>query len=184
VRRNLITVPACDAHNSRYSQDDEVASYVILLTYQANRLGVEQFVSKGLRGLTGRKGLVKAVFKEIEVFQLPDGREIPTFKFDPERVNRVMDRVARGLFFHEFGRSWQCGLRLLADGPLMADLSPSPHRQLICQLKPLFAHSPRRGENPSVFWYDWVAGVRGDSSHLLRMCFYDGVCYYAIPFEK
>jgi hypothetical protein len=181
VRRNLITVPACDDHNGCYSKDDEVASYVILLTYKANQLGVDQFLSKGLRAITGRKGLVDSIFKKIEVYQLPDGREIPTFEFDAERVGRVMERIARGLFFREFGRRWECTLSLIADGPLMSDLSPSPYQRAIQRLDPLFDHVPRKGTNPAVFWYNWIAGVKGDCGHMLRMCFYGGLRYFAIP---
>jgi len=181
VRRNLITVPACDDHNGRYSKDDEVASYVILLTHKANQLGVEQFLSKGLRAITGRKGLVDSIFKKIEVYQLPDGREIPTFEFDAERVDKVMERIARGLFFHEFGKRWECALSLCADGPLMPDLSPSPYRRAIQRLTPLFDHAPRKGTNPAVFWYNLVVGVQGDCSHLLLMCFYGGLRYCVIP---
>lgn len=181
VRRNLITVPACDEHNGRYSKDDEVASYVILLTHQANQLGVDQFLRKGLRAITGHKGLIDSIFKQIEVYQLPDGREVPKFEFDGERVGRVMERIARGLFFHEFGRRWECSLLLCADGPLMSDLSPSPNRHIIQRIDPLFAHTPRKGTNPAVFWYNWVVGVQGDSSHILRMCFYGGLRYFAVP---
>jgi hypothetical protein len=180
ARRNLVTVPACDAHNGRASKDDEVASYVILLSHQANQLGSEQFLRKGLRAITGRKGLIDSIFKHIEVFQTPDGREVPTLQFDAERVNRVMDRVARGLFFHDFGRRWKCRLSILADGPLMEDLSPSPYRSVIRTLEPLFNHAPRKGSNPEVFWYDWIIGVRGDCSHILRMCFYGGIRYFAL----
>lgn len=181
VRRNLITVPACDEHNGRYSKDDEVASYVVLLSYKANRMAQEQFLTKGLRAITGRKGLVDSVFKSIEVIQLPDGRKIPTLQFDVRRVNRVMDRISRGLFFRDFGHRWACKLRMLADGPLMPDLSPSPHRQLIRRVEPAFAYAPRKGESPAVFWYQSVAGVGGDYAHLIRMCFYGGVKYYAVP---
>ena len=181
ARKNLITVPACDEHNGRYSKDDELASYVLVLTHKANRMGEEQFLTKGLRAITGRKGLVASVFKKIEVFQLPDGTEIPTMQFDAERVNRVMERVARGLFFHDFGHRWACELRVFADGPLMSDLSPSPYRQVIRRLEPTFIHSPRKGMNPSIFWYQWVAGVGGDRTHFLRMCFYNGVKYYLLP---
>ena len=181
ARRNLITVPACDAHNGRFSKDDEVASYVILLHHKTNQHGVDQFLSKGLRAITGRKGLINGIFKQIEVFQLPDGYEVPTFQFDAERVGRVMERVARGLFFHDFGRRWLCALALFADGTLMADLSPSPSRQIIQRLSPLFRHSPRKGAKPSVFWYQWVIGVQGDCSHLLQMCFYGGLRYFAVP---
>jgi hypothetical protein len=181
VRRNLITVPACKEHNEHYSKDDEVASYVILLTYQANQLGVDQLLSKGLRAITGRKGLVDSVFKKITVHQLPDGHELPTFEFDVERVKRVMERTARGLFFHDFGRRWDCRLSLLADGPIMPDLSPSPYRSAIQRLTPLFNHAPRNGSNPAVFWYSWLSGVKGDSSHMLQMCFYGGLRYFAVP---
>lgn len=181
VRRNLITVPACDDHNGRYSKDDEVACYVVLLTHKANQLGVDQFLSKGLRAITGRKGLADSIFLKIEVYQLPDGREIPTLEFDAERVGGVMERIARGLFFHEFGRRWECALSVFADGPLMPDLSPSPYRRAIQRLDPLFDHVPRKGTNPAVFWYNWVVGMKGDCSHMLRMCFYGGLRYFAIP---
>jgi hypothetical protein len=144
-------------------------------------MGEEQFLTKALRAITGQKGLVASVFKKIEVFQLPDGTEIPTVQFDAERVNRVMERVARGLFFHDFGHRWRCKMRLLSDGPLMSDLSPSPYRQVIRRLGPAFVHSPPKGANPAVFWYQWVAGVGGDGTHLLRMCFYNGLKYYAVP---
>jgi len=128
VRRNLITVPACDDHNGRYSKDDGVACYIILLTHKANQLGVDQFLSKGLRAITGRKGLVDRIFLKIEVYQVPDGRQLPTLEFDVERVGRVMQWIARGLFFHEFGRRWECALSVFAAGPLMSDLLPSPYR--------------------------------------------------------
>ena len=177
MRKNLVTVPACDEHNAGYKKDDEVASYVVLLTERVNRMGQEQ-LTKLLRAIRGRKGLVASIFKNIEVIQLPDGSEIPKIQFDAERVNRVMERIARGLFFHDFGRRWRCEFRVLAHGPLMSDLSPSPYAQRIRRLQTLFIHSPRKSEYPEVFWYQWVAGVGGDSTHLLRMCFYNGLTYY------
>jgi hypothetical protein len=181
VWHNLITVPACDDHNGSYSKDDEIASYVIFLTDKANQLGVDQFLSKGMRAINGRKGLIHSIFKKIEVYQLPDGREIPKFEFDAERVNRVMERIARGLFFYEFGRRWECALSLRADGLLMPDLSPSPNQPAIQQLNLLFKHPPRKGTNPSVFWYNWIMGVEGDCSHMLCMSFYGGLVILPSP---
>jgi hypothetical protein len=108
-------------------------------------MGEEQFLTKGLRAITGRKGLVASVFKKIEVFQSPDGTETPTMQFDAERVNRVMERVARGLFFHDFGHRWACELRVLTDGPWMSDLSPSPYRQVIRRLEPTLSIRRARG---------------------------------------
>jgi len=180
-RRNLITVPACDEHNGRCSKDDEVAAYVILLTHKANQLGTDQFLRKGIRAVTGRRGLIGSIFKsDIEVHQLPGGREAATFEFDAERVERVMERIARGLFFHEFARRWECRLSLISDGPLMPDFS-NPYRDMFQRLDPLFNQAPRKGANPAAFWYDWLLGTQGDRSHMLRMCFYDGLRFIAFP---
>ncbi len=139
VRKNLITVPACDAHNGKYSSDDEIASLVVRLPYQANALGQQDFLKKGFRTIEKSKGVVPSLFQKIEVLQLPDGREVPTIEFDAMRVNRVMERVARGLFFHDFGRCWTLELSVVSDGPLMPDLSLSPMQPAIRALDPCFS---------------------------------------------
>ncbi|MFC2094957.1 HNH endonuclease [Candidatus Bipolaricaulota bacterium] len=180
ARKNLITVPACRDHNELYAKDDEVASYVILLTSKANSLGVRQFKQKAMRAISRSKGLIAAIFKKIEVYKLPDGTEMPTVQFDADRVSRVMERIARGLFYHEFGKPWDCSLSLLADGPVMPDLSPNPFQEVIEQLSVRFRHSERKGSSPTVFWYEWSMGEEGDCSHILRMCFYEGLQYYAV----
>ena len=61
---------------------------MILLHYKTNQRGIDQFLRKGLRAITCRKGLIKGIFKQIEVFQLPDGHEVPAFQFDVERLGR------------------------------------------------------------------------------------------------
>jgi hypothetical protein len=81
------------------SKDDEVAAYVITLTDKTNELGADQFLKKGVRAIIGNKGLIDSIFKKIEVHQLPGGGQVATVEFDAERVERVMDRIAGGLFF-------------------------------------------------------------------------------------
>jgi hypothetical protein len=174
-------VPACDEHNTKCSKDDEVAAYVITIADKANELGASQFLKKGVRAITGNKGLIDSIFKKIEVQQMPGGGQVATFEFDAERVERVMERIARGLFFHEFGRRWEYPLSLISDWPLMSDLSTNPYRDLFQQLDPRFNQLPRRGADPSVFWYDWLPRDRGDCDLMLRTCFYGGLGYIAFP---
>ena len=181
TRKNLITVPSCADHNELYAKDDEVASYVILLPREANQLGILQFKSKALRAISRSKGLISALFKDITVYRQPDGSELPTAQFDADRVDRVMEKIARGLFYHELGRPWDCALSLLSDGPVMPDLSPSPHRETIEDLSARFGEAKRKGSNPDVFWYELALGTDEDCSHCLRMCFYEGFQYYAVP---
>jgi hypothetical protein len=179
VRTNLITVPACDSHNGDYSTDDEIASLVLRLTHQANPLAQQDFVKKGIRAIDRSKGLVDALFKSINVYQLPDGREIPTMEFDAARVNGVMERIARGLYFHTFGRRWESVISIAADGPLMADLSPSPLLPALRRMDALFQNTERKGDNPAIFWYQWAGAAEGDTGPVLRMCFYEGFRYIA-----
>jgi hypothetical protein len=184
VRRNLITVPACDDHNGKYSTDDEIASLVVRLPGQANSLGQTDFIKKGIRTIEKSQGVVPSLFKKIQVYRSPSGEEVPTMQYDAQRVNRVMDRIAKGLFFHDFGRRWECELVIVADEPLMPDLSPSPLQPAIRQLNEEFRNAEQRGDNPTVFRYEWAFGPKGDDSHMLRMCFFDGLRYLAVPKEK
>jgi hypothetical protein len=181
MRKNLITVPACNDHNGKYSTDDEIASLVVRLPYQANVLGQHDFCEKGLRAIEKRKGLVPSLFQKIEVMQFADGRELPTMQFDATRVNRVMERIARGLFFHEFRRCWDYDLSIVSDGPLMPNLSSNPAQPAIRMLNREFQHAHRNGDNPSVFWYEWTVDIGGDYQRMLRMCFYEGLRYLVIP---
>ena len=64
-----------------------------------------------------------------------EGSETPTMEFDAERVHRVIERIARGLYFHKFERIWACRLRVISDGFLMPDLSESPYSALVRRLR-------------------------------------------------
>jgi hypothetical protein len=99
--------------------------------------------------MTGNKGLIDSIFKKIEVYQLPGGGQVPTFEFDAERVDRVMERVARGVFFHEFGRRWKYPLSLISDWPLVPDLSSNPYHDFFQRVNPRFDQSPPTGCQPA-----------------------------------
>ena len=54
LRRNLITVPSCDVHNSLKSKDDEYLRTVITMTATHSQVGQFQFVNKVLPAVAHR----------------------------------------------------------------------------------------------------------------------------------
>jgi hypothetical protein len=181
VRKNLITVPSCNDHNGKYSDDDEYASLIIRLPLQVNVIGQQDFLKKGFRTIRKKPGLIPKLFQKVELLQPPVGKGVPVVKFDFERVNRVMERVARGLFFHHFRRRWECNLSIISDGPIMEDISPNPMKKFIRQMDHYFLNAASNGNNPRVFWYKWVTVIEKEEINILRMRFFEGWLYQAMP---
>jgi hypothetical protein len=48
-RKNLITVPSCDAHNLARSKDDEYLLHVLAASITSNNVGLNQFLTKSRR---------------------------------------------------------------------------------------------------------------------------------------
>ena len=55
LRRNLITVPSCDVHNSQKSKDDEYLLWVLSSNADANDVGFQQSMTKLTRSYLRRK---------------------------------------------------------------------------------------------------------------------------------
>ena len=64
LRRNLITVPSCDRHNSLKSKDDEYLRAVIVMTAVQNKVGQHQFFGKLLPAVTRRPHAYKSFFAD------------------------------------------------------------------------------------------------------------------------
>lgn len=97
-RCNLLTVPSCSEHNGDLSKDVEYVRNMIVFLENLNPAGKEMFET-AKRSFEGSDGLF---FRSLgETRFLGDGRCI--LKFDLERVNRVMDGVARAVYFNQNG---------------------------------------------------------------------------------
>jgi hypothetical protein len=176
LRRNLITVRSCDAHNNRYSEDDEVAAHTVLLCEKANDVALQQSLTKTRRALERNPRLAGRVMLRLEEATKPDGTPGYLCTIDRDLLDRVMERIARGLHFHHFGKRWDVALNLGADGMAREDALAREIR--LC--KDAAATAQRQGSNPTVFWYQWIE-VSPSRELVLRMVFYDGLEYFAFP---
>jgi hypothetical protein len=154
-RKQLITVPSCDAHNSEKSGDDFYAAWHI-----ANLVGTNQcaeLVREGVlkhvieRDHRERKSrLSKRLLKEIHGV---DGGLI-VGQLDASRMIPFMRKCAQAIYFHE---KWK-GLRL----PLVVATNSNDFRdpvkaKKLAEIDRSFAAEmkgcERKGANPDVFQY-------------------------------
>lgn len=171
LRQNLITVPACDLHNSAKSKDDEYTSYAIAFHFEGNEIVAHSSAKKFLRAIKRRRGLIGILKDNFPV--IVDGRPTIGFRVDMPRVDRVFDHVARGLFYHHYGQPHQGEVKLLF--PNLFDVT-STNRTLRTELDTSLrslGSAERHGDNPSAFYYQVVDNAR-DGRLLIRLVLYEG----------
>jgi hypothetical protein len=109
---NLITVPSCKRCNDQFSKDDEYFRLMhIMRSDVGSHAAYNELWPTVYRSLERRRGhgftnalLESTGFVEIES---PAGLilgNLPTYNGDLVLLDRVVSRVAVGLFYHEFGR--------------------------------------------------------------------------------
>lgn len=179
-RRNLITLPACDAHNNALSGDDRIAAYAILAEERVNAVGLWHQATKVRRATSLDRRLSSRVLLGVREAVKSTGERGLIVTIDIKALNRVLDRVAKGLYFHDTGLRWTEELRIVSDS-LMARDQSRPYEASMELLRRGMAQAPWHGENPDVFRYQWFA-FPARRTRVLRMIFYGGFEFVAIPF--
>ncbi|MGD9676082.1 MAG: hypothetical protein AB7V19_05300 [Candidatus Bipolaricaulia bacterium] len=106
-RRNLITVPSCDAHNLGKSQDDEFLMASMSSVVGNNGLGFMHTHTKVRRAIYRTSGrLLDAVMHDPRdvALHVRGGAMFPVLlgRADMPRLCRALEHVARGMYFHVF----------------------------------------------------------------------------------
>jgi hypothetical protein len=184
LRKQLITVPACDEHNTSKSQDDEYLLYLLVINLPANETAKNQFFTKIMRSIERNPGLVKkfmaspypviAVDKETG-----QAHHTVAVNIDDARLDSALDHIARALYYHHFKTQWLGDVRTQSDF-LLASLDPEKGQErnklgeyMVAAADQLFADSAFHGENPDVFKYQVLEG--NENVHqLMRLHFYNG----------
>lgn len=183
LRRNLITVPSCDRHNSLKSKDDEFLRSVILMTIGNNDAGKHQFFGKFLRAAVRMPHAYKSFFADKGTVSQEKHRIL---QIDRKRFNNCIDHLARALFFDAFKRKWQ--LPLLVVSPnfyseiRFDQIVPDPLTDNIVEISRQFLISePVRGENHEVFKYR-IRYDEENKNYAFAAIFYD--CFEVYSFSS
>ncbi len=109
-RSDLITVPSCTEHNNLRSKDDEYTAAVIAMNSESE-LSSSIFKSKWVKTLSRREGVLgKRIFstaEPVKVVSVKNGLfilyETLVISYEIERINRVIESIARALYYWESG---------------------------------------------------------------------------------
>lgn len=154
LRRNLITVPSCDQHNSQKSKDDEfLRAFLILHAAPTSAAARYEFNGKLLRANVRRPDAHQAFFTDLGT--LYSGK-MQMLKLDRVRLDACIDRLARALFYSAFGEKWALPIRVVSPNFYSGSEADQavPHAETVEMVEALrcdLAASPVLGENPEVF---------------------------------
>lgn len=181
LRRNLITVRSCDAHNIEKSNEDVFLLLGLTLSISNNDVAMHHIRTKITRAiqkdpkLFGRFAQASAPVTAVNGAVALDTLMV---KVDNRRFLRALDHVARGLFRHEFRQRFEGRCSILPDFMLFAERQMNERNAYaLGQVKPAFDSQLPKGSNREVFNYTFLP--RDDQGKVaLRMQFYRGSNVY------
>lgn len=182
-RKNLITVPSCDAHNSQKTKDDEYLLLILVHGYLNNKAGRDHFNSKVVRALSRRPAMLVALYGTQTPVTV-DGELTVSVDIDRVRFNNALERVCQGLCVNQYGKRWPKEIEihtplLLAIAKPEADkinsLVTGLSKAIIENLKGV----GKNGDNPEIFWYQLLVDEVKDRL-LCRVVFYENFDVFAI----
>jgi hypothetical protein len=173
---NLITVPACKAHNEDFNELDEEFR-VYMQARETSPDALAQFQDKTFRGLSRPEGRNKAARLAKGARQIDlGGQKRLVLRVDPVRQYQYFEKIIRGIYFHLY--------RHPAPGQVFSYsrdfIVPSlDYAELAKKLGPLL-NSPEvqmgKVSNPDIFKYKYVRAIEpGGEVFLVAMVFYGGV---------
>ncbi len=182
-RKNLITVPSCDAHNSLKSKDDEYVLLILIHGYFNNKAGRDHFNVKAVRALTRRRAMLTALYANQAPVTV-DAEPTVAVNIDRPRFNTALERICQGLCFYETGARWPKGIEIHTPLLVATDQPDADYiNVLVTRLSKAvigcLKNSERRGENPDIFWYQLLVDKTKDRL-LCRMSFYGGFDVFAV----
>jgi hypothetical protein len=175
-RRNLLSVPSCNEHNSAKSQDDEYMLFILTSHFDNERVAQRQFSTKVMRAVRRRPSQLK--FIEDNFLITVDGQLSLGYNVDRDRFDNVADHMARALFFHHYIA--KLSLPIIIHTPdlfVVYGFNAHSINQMMQQIDAMtidaLTNQPTLGNNPDIFCYQYRY-FDEIPSFIVRMTFYRG----------
>ncbi len=182
-RRNLITVPSCELHNTGKSDDDEFLIAALSANVGSNAVAFLHLHSK-TRRIFDRKGdqFMSEVVRNAKhiVLDNGNGNKFPVFLGKPnyDRLEKCFKNIACGIYFHEFSTPFSGEIQVIL-GFLKYQTENTRNLARLCETA--FEAEGKnwlaKGENPQVFSYR-MGEQDQFNLRALKMTFYEKVDVY------
>ena len=174
-RKNLITVPSCDLHNSAKSHDDEYLFHVLSASFTSSNVGLQQFITKVRRAFERNPSLVSALTQTSTSVTLrrqddPEWGDGLAVSVRGDRLDTILGNCARALYFHETTNKFLGLMRVITAFTMYTDSIRQKAVDVAMQsTESFYADHLAHGDNPEVFWYKFA---ESEHSATFLMCFY------------
>ena len=185
-RKNLITVPSCDLHNSAKSSDDEFFLFIVSAQYRGNYHKDAHFENKVMRAFNRSPNRFISMIEDLTPVECTglDGEQFESamFKIDPDRLDKVAHHLARGIYFYHFCKKWLGKSATLTNIlGVNGNISSSENKFIASQITKVsksFEGLPSYGDNKEIFQYQIYS--RNEDAHALRLEFFEGVEIFVV----
>lgn len=158
LRKNLITVPSCDEHNLRKSNDDEYLM-ICLASRAGNNVEAYLHTCTKIRRARDRKPEIVEVESEDEIKTENVVFPVQWVNVDMIRLFHSFEAIARALYFYDFGIRFEGELQIVTRLCFHPDAMKSTiFNARACKM--IEAEMPRwntevKGSNPDIFTYQF-----------------------------
>jgi hypothetical protein len=192
MRKNLITVPSCEAHNTAKSNDDAFLRDVLTMCQGTNTIGQAQFLAKVKKSIdTNRRKLSEFKF-DNQVVSLKD--ELGEYEtqamsaVDLSPFNSAIHKIVRALYFHHFKEKWLLKIHFAAEYMFVMDGdnpgTVNENNRIFCNsVDQVLKGEAEHGENKGVFTYK-VKFVEDRKATVMRLCFYGNARIFIMLLEN
>ena len=189
-RKNLITVPSCEIHNSAKSKDDEFLMVSLAGIFGNNSIGyLHKFtkVNRAIRRTSSR--LLDNAFKKRKHYHLKKENcflEIIWGTPDHSRLIGCFKHIAYGLHYHHLNNSFHGEVKVLLGYLHSEDESNNNFVSFIKDRAAIdLIGIPCSGANKDVFYYQFTTPDE-HGIYMVHMRFYGGIDVYAsfLPDDK
>ncbi len=162
---NLITLPECCDCNQGASKDEEYFLVAILAQGTLRNPAAQRRLDEMRHSPRNRTKLARRFLRDLERLAAPVAGVAGRFPLEVPRANRVLRRIVRGLYRHEFE------VELPPDHPMAISIEP-PAESMRMELFQFVALQQERVYGDRVFSYR-VSRSRDDARSAWLLTFYD-----------
>ncbi len=179
LTKDLLKVPSCDTHNSRKSNDDEYFLYILSTSFQINEIGRNHYRTKVRRAIKRNSSVLRKIAftaRPTNYIDPASGQMVNSVAhyIEPTRLDTIVDRLGRAMFFHHFKEKWKSHIKYQAEFLFATSNQLEKANLRILEISKqtdvCFSSADHYGDNPEVFKYQ---AIESNTLKLMRLHFYE-----------
>lgn len=178
-RKQLITVPSCDEHNQKKTNEDEFFMMSITPCIGNNLIGLYQTRTKVKRAFENKQPeFIKRILNGVKAvtIEIVDGEKHNVWigAMDKIRMDKCVELIASGLYHDEYKKTFNGNFTIIYGFTIDQDNIVRDHKFFINEkIKTEFEKQKLKGFNSEVFTYQFIPEDDFGLT-LLKMTFFEG----------